>query len=107
MKKNLNIDDYKDELGEDFELVKELWEIFSSQDISILCEESLQKDEIPVGECTDLQKILLACLCVADTPTRQMLMQRAFLINAYKEFKLSHGTILRIKKFFIIAVKKS
>ena len=95
---------FRDRLGEKYDLVEVIFEKVSKQYFCLDCVDPLPSNEIPLGICTDFKKILLACISISEGQEAAE-FTRLFILDVYKEFNLSHGTNIAVRRgFFISAV---
>ncbi|MCX6824285.1 MAG: hypothetical protein NT085_04105 [candidate division SR1 bacterium] len=100
----INIGKFKKELGELYPLAQVIWAQICKEEFFITPTVSLGAREVPIDECTELEKILLACISyIEDEQEKAMLMQHLMLLM-YQNHPIAKGVKIEIRKFFFIVV---
>lgn len=105
MSEEIKIENHKKQLGKDYFLVKIIWDEICKTDFCFECSDPLKKNEQPVDECTELEKILLACIVYLEDAEEKALLTRIFLLTAYQQHQITFGAVIRVRKSFLIVVE--
>lgn len=99
-----NIEEYKEEFGELYPIVQKIWEEILESGFSIEPEDSLEEKECPVGQCSDLEKILLTCVCYTTDDKERIALTQKLLYLIHKGYNLQWKPIIKIKRSFLIVI---
>lgn len=105
--KKTDIEEFQTQLGEHYLMIKEIWESFCLECLLFECADPLGTTENPIGECTTLQKILLACIAHLQADDQRIpILVKMFLFTVYNHYRIPQGTIIKIRKAFLIVVER-
>ena len=105
----IKIEKFKTELGENYSLVKTIWDQICIHDFYIECLDPLGQNETPIDQCTDLEKILLACasyLSYLKDNENEVILTEIFLLTVYQNHnQICRGATIKIRGPFFIVVE--
>ncbi len=101
----IKLENYKEQLGNDYFLVKIIWDEICKTGFCFECSDPLKKNEQPVDECTELEKILLACVAYLEDVEEKALLTRIFLLTVYQQHQITFGATIRVRRSFLIVVE--
>ena len=102
----IKITDFQNHLEDDFVIVETIWGQIEKEGFSIRCLERLEPNETPVDTCTDLEKMLLACITLMEHQkrmvTKRRRLEKRLIKTIRKEHKISRNKKVAIKGLFFI-----
>jgi hypothetical protein len=98
----IKITEFKNLLGEHFFLVEQIWQFVSSQPECSVCGMPLGPKEIPVGLCSDFQKLLVLCLMHTTDYNHQVRIAKILLEDIWRTTDVPYGTKVEIRGDFLI-----
>lgn len=101
----IDITKFKNQLGANYFLVEIIWDEICKNGFVMHPAESLNRNESPVDECTELEKILLTCITYIQDEEEKNILNASLLATIYKNHKITPGTKITIKSFFFIVLE--
>ncbi|MCF7835171.1 hypothetical protein K9M48_03910 [Candidatus Gracilibacteria bacterium] len=101
----IKIEKFKTELGDNYLLVKSVWDEICKSGFSIECADPLGPHERPVDQCTDLEKILLACITYLEDGEQKRELIKTFLLTVYSHHQIAPGVTIKVRKSFLIVIE--
>jgi len=106
MSKEIKIEEFKAELGEHYLLVKTIWDQICKEQFSVQCADPLGDHEVPVDQCTDLEKILLACISYLEDGDKKGILTKQFLLTVYSYHQIEPTSRIKIRGSFFIVIEQ-
>ncbi|MEI6673399.1 MAG: hypothetical protein WCL02_09210 [bacterium] len=103
--KKINIENFKQELAENYFLVKIIWDDICKNEFYVQPSEKLQKNDFPIDQCTDLEKILLACISFTENEQEIIMLTQVLLVTMYKNHNIAEKSSIKIKGAFFIIIE--
>lgn len=101
----IKVEDYIDQLGENYELVKRIWDHICEEEFSVKRGEPLSDNESPVDQCTDLEKLLLSCIAYLEDGEEKATLTKVLLSTIHEQHQISYSATIKIRSFFFIVVE--
>lgn len=102
----IKIEKFEKLLGENYLLVKTIWDQICEEGFSIECVDPLKKNEVPIDECNDLEKILLACIAYLEDGQQKGILTKIFLLRVYNHHQIDPTATIKIRKSFFIVIEQ-
>jgi len=103
-KTTITIEKFKNTLGELYPLVEVIWAKICKDGFCVEPQEKLGRKEIPIDECTQLEKILLACIAYIEDGQEKIMLMQYLLLLMYQNHPITQGRKVEIRRSFIIVV---
>ena len=100
----INIEKFKEELGGMYLLVEIIWTQVCKDGFYITPIDQLKPKEIPIGECTELEKIFLTCIAYIQDGEEKVMLLQYLLLLIYGNHQITQGVKVEVRKSFLIVV---
>lgn len=106
----INIEGFKNQLGANYWLVKTIWNRICKEGFYIQCADHLEDHEHPLGECTDLEKILVTCITYLEyiqekeNIENMVTLTQKTLEIIHETHKIEEAINIKIKGCFFIVI---
>lgn len=104
----INIEGFKNQLGQNYWLVKIIWEQICEEYFCLQCADRLEENETPIDECTELEKVVIACIAYLESSKEDSAIEEKEILRKCisrmicDNHKISQEQTITIKGFFFI-----
>jgi hypothetical protein len=102
----IKIEKFEKLLGENYLLVKTIWEKICKEEFSVQCFDPLGKNDVPIDECNEIEKILLTCIAYLEDGENKYALTNTFLLTVYANHKIDPTATIKVRGFFFIVIEQ-
>jgi hypothetical protein len=100
------IKNFKNQLGANYFLVEIIWNDICEKEVAVYPETPLGENDVPIDQCTELEKILLACITHASNEDEKIILTKSLFLFICKNHNIAHESVITIKGPFLIIIEK-
>ncbi len=102
----IKIEKFEQLLGENYLLVKTIWEKICKEEFSVQCFDPLGKNDVPIDECNEIEKILLTCIAYLEDGESRCTLMKTFLLTVYANHKIDPTATIKVRGLFFIVIEQ-